>query len=119
LALVEAGQDWKSPACHGQGGTECEGVPDPVAVLDTHAAVSGVAIVTGQLGASVGDAALVAEWATGKVLRVALEPNGDSYSSTVSPFVTGLQSPVPVITTADGAVLIGDWGTGTVYRIAG
>lgn len=118
LALVESGQDWKSPTCYGQAGAVCEGVPEPVAVLDAHAAVSGVAIVTGRMGSSVGDAALVAEWAAGKVMLVALEPNGDSYSSTVSTFVSGLQSPVPVITTTDGAVLIGDWGTGTVYRIA-
>ena len=117
LSLVESGQDWRFPQCHGQGGADCEGVPSPVAVLDAHAAVSGVAIVTGQLGDAVGNAALVAEWAAGKVLRVTLVPNGDTYSSAVEPFVTGLQSPVPVITSSDGSVLIGDWGSGTVYAI--
>jgi glucose/arabinose dehydrogenase len=118
LALVEDGQDWRFPGCYGQGGTACAGVPSPVAELDAHAAVSGVAMVTGSLGANVGTAALVAEWAEGKVLRVTLEPNGDGYASVVGPFVTGLEQPVPVVTAPDGSVLIGDWGTGAVYRIA-
>jgi glucose/arabinose dehydrogenase len=118
LALVESGQDWGFPDCYGQGGDVCNGVPEPVAELDQHAAVSGITFVTGQLGDAVGDAALVAEWTTGKVMRVTLSSDGSTYASAVGPFVTGLQNPVPVITTPDGAVLIGDWGTGTIYRIA-
>ena len=35
-----------------------------------------------------------------------------------TPMLTGLTNPMPVAVTPDGAVLIGDWGTGTVYRIA-
>ena len=49
LAIVQAGQDWGFPDCYGQGGTVCQGVPVPLAVLDKHAAVSGVAVVTGTL----------------------------------------------------------------------
>jgi hypothetical protein len=41
-------------------------------------------------------AAIVADWATGVVLRVGLTRAGD----------------------ADVTVLVGDWGTGTIYRIA-
>ena len=47
LAIVDSGQAWGFPDCYGQGGTACAGVPAPVAVLDPHAAVGGVAIVTG------------------------------------------------------------------------
>jgi hypothetical protein len=82
--------------------------------------VSGVAIVTGQLGARVGTAALVAEWADGKVQRVVLRKSGKSgaaYTGTVHPFVTGLKSPVPVIL-RNGSVLVGDWATGIVYAIS-
>ena len=50
LSIVQAGQSWGFPDCYGQGGGECAGEPGPVAELDQHAAVSGVAIVTGQLG---------------------------------------------------------------------
>ena len=60
LAVVKEGQDWRFPECHGQGGPACAGVPKPVAVLDPHAAVGDVAVVTGQLGADIGTSALVA-----------------------------------------------------------
>jgi glucose/arabinose dehydrogenase len=118
LAVVRSGQAWGFPDCYGQGGSACDGVPGPVAELDAHAAVSGVAIVSGGLGASIGSSAVVAEWATGKVLRVALTHEGASYSGIVAPFLTGLTNPVPVITAPDGAVFVGDWGSGTIYRIA-
>lgn len=119
LAVVTTGQTWGFPDCYGQGGAACVGVPEPLAVLDTHAAVSGVAVVTGGLGASIGTSALVAEWATGKVMRVALEGDGSTASAaTVEPFLTGLEQPVPLATAPDGALYVGDWGSGTIYRVA-
>jgi glucose/arabinose dehydrogenase len=118
LSVVRSGQAWGFPDCYGQGGSACAGAPSPIAVLDPHAAVSGVAIVTDGLGSSVTPSALVAEWATGVVLRVALTGEGSGYTGVVEPFLTGLTKPVPVATAPDGAVLVGDWGTGTVYRIA-
>ena len=90
----------------------------PVAVLDTHAAASGVAIVTGELGSTIGTSALVAEWARGVVLRVPLEGSGSTTTGSAVPFIAGLQSPVPVLLDGTGGVLIGDWGTGRVLRIA-
>ena len=54
LAIPQRGQDWRFPGCYGQGVPACTGVPEAVAVLDKHAAVGDVAIVTGQLGAVVG-----------------------------------------------------------------
>jgi glucose/arabinose dehydrogenase len=118
LAVVSAGQNWGSPLCYGQGGTACTGVPEPVAVLDKHAAVSGVAIVTGQLGPTIGTSALVAEWTLGKVQEVALTKTGAGYTAAVSTLVAGLENPVPVILGPAGSVMIGDWGTGNVYQVA-
>jgi glucose/arabinose dehydrogenase len=118
LAIVRQGQAWGFPACYGQGGTVCAGVPAPLAVLDTHAAVSGVAIVTGQLGRTVGTTALVAEWAKGVVLSVVLTHQGTGYTGKVNPFISGLDRPVPVILGPDGALYIGDWGSGIVYRVS-
>ena len=118
LSVVHAGQSWGFPDCYGQGGSACAGVPSPVAELDKHAAVDGVAIVTGQLGTSVGTAAIVAEWATGKVLEVALTKSGTTYSGSVSTLLTGMHNPVPVVVAGDGALYTGDWTTGTIYRIA-
>jgi glucose/arabinose dehydrogenase len=118
LALVRTGQAWGFPGCYGQGGASCAGVPRPTAVLDKHAAVSGVAIVNGQLGPRLANSAIVAEWTLGKVQRVALKNVGGTYVGAVSPFLTGVKNPVPVQLTPDGALLVGDWATGTVYRIS-
>lgn len=118
LAVVRQGQSWGFPECYGQGGTVCAGVPTPVAVLDTHAAVSGVAIVTGQLGTSVGTRALVAEWAKGVIDAVALTKTASGYTGRVSTFISGLDNPVPVILGPDNALYIGDWGAGIIYRVA-
>jgi glucose/arabinose dehydrogenase len=49
LSVVTQGQNWRFPDCYGQKGSSCTGVAKPTAVLDKHAAVGGVAIVTGQL----------------------------------------------------------------------
>lgn len=94
LAVVRPGQAWGFPGCYGQGGEPCTGVPAPLAVLDKHAAVSGVAVAIGSLGPSVGTSALVAEWALGKVVRVPLPAPGGAASSPV-PFLSGFRGPPP------------------------
>jgi Glucose / Sorbosone dehydrogenase len=117
LALVAAGQNWKFPNCYGQSGALCAGVPKPVAVLDKHAAASDVAIVTGQLGSTVGTSALVAEWAKNAVLRVALDRKGSAIHGRTKTFLTGIQNPVALTLTKRGALLVGDWTSGTIYMI--
>jgi glucose/arabinose dehydrogenase len=87
-----------------------------VADLDPHAAVAGVAIVNMELGSRVGHAALVAEWALGRVQLVRLD---GAASSVAEPFLTGVESPVAVAVGPDHAVYVGDWATGFIYRIAG
>jgi glucose/arabinose dehydrogenase len=114
LAVVAEGQKWGSPDCWGQGGTACAGVPDPVAELDPHAALSGVAIVSGQLGATLTDTAIVAEW--GEVKAVKLTKDATGYHGTVSTFLTGMKNPMPVALSTHG-VLVADWTTGTVFEI--
>jgi glucose/arabinose dehydrogenase len=120
LAVVRSGQSWGFPDCYGQGGAACTGVPDPIAVLDPHAAVSGVAVVAGQLGPQIGTSAIVAEWATGRVLRVELTTTSDGTTAggTVEPFLFGVSKPVGVAVAPDGSVIVGDWGSGTIYKVA-
>ena len=74
--------------------------------------------MTGQLGDSIGTAAIVAEWMLGKLVIVPLDAASPATASTASDFITGLSNPVPVITGADDAIYIGDWTTGIVYRVA-
>ncbi|HEY2813214.1 MAG TPA: hypothetical protein VGJ03_07120 [Acidimicrobiales bacterium] len=118
LAIVAPGQSWGFPDCYGQGGAACTGAPSPIATLDPHAAVGDVVIVTGQLGAATGTAALVAEWQTGKVQRVALTAQGSSFTATVSPFLTGIANPFGLAVGPDQALYAGDWKSGTIYRVA-
>ena len=117
LAYVRPGEDWGFPACYGQVGAACAGVPKPIAVLGKHAAAGGVAVLTTQLRGKFDGSALVSEWNLGKVLRVPLRKTGTTYTGSAVPFLTGFANPLPVITTAGGAVLIGDWSTGKIYRI--
>jgi glucose/arabinose dehydrogenase len=110
LALVRRGQTWGFPACYGQGGSVCRGVPRPVAVLDKHAAAGQIAFRRGSV--------VVAEWAAGKVALVTLRSSGSGYSGSVETLVTGLKNPLAVAND-HGALLIGDWTTGRIYRITG
>lgn len=118
LAIVRPGTNWKFPACYAQDGPACAGVPTPIALLDKHAAAGSVAILTGQLGRATGNAALVAEWQTAKVERVALNKASGTYSGSVRPWITGVQNPLALILTPKRSLLVGDWGAGTVYQIA-
>jgi glucose/arabinose dehydrogenase len=101
LVAVENGQDWRFPECYGQGGAACTGVPSPLATLDPHAAAGGVAVVGGTV--------VVAEWNAGRVLAV--------QDGKVRTLLTSLEHPLPVLRAAGDAFLVGDWGSGTIYRV--
>jgi glucose/arabinose dehydrogenase len=78
-------------------------VRKPLGVLDKHAAAGAVAVS--------GGGALVTEWQAGAVQRV-------TFDGGVSAYLTGLKNPLPIAVAPDGAVLVGDWATGAIYRIA-
>jgi glucose/arabinose dehydrogenase len=119
LAVVRAGDDWKFPACYDQGGRACAGVPAVLASLGKHAAAGGVAVVAGQLGTAVGTAALVPEWELGSVQRVALTGSPSKLAGgTPATLLRGFKNPLPVLATASGTLFVGDWTTGTIYRVA-
>jgi glucose/arabinose dehydrogenase len=118
LSIVRSGQSWGFPDCYGQGGSACAGKPGPVAELDQHAAVSGVAIITGELGTTIGTAALVAEWQTGKVQRIGLHADGSPAGEAPMPFLMGMTNPFGLVVGPDNALYAGDWTSGTVFRIS-
>ena len=97
-------------------------MPAPLAVLDKHAAAGAVALVSGQLGSVVGHAAAGQRMGAGRrgsVLRVPLRSAGSGYASTrAAPLLTGFENPLPLAVAPDGALLVGDWTRGVVYRIA-
>ena len=63
-------------------------------------------------------AALVAEWQSAKVLQVALTRTGSTYKGVVTPLLGGITNPLALAFAPDGSLLVGDWSTGTIYRIA-
>ena len=117
LAVVSPGTDWRFPDCYQQGGPACAGVPPALAVLDKHAAVGPVVIVDHRLAASSGVAALVGEWQTAKVARVALTKHAHGYTGAASVFLTGLRNPFALALGAGPSLFVGDWGSGIVYRL--
>ena len=118
LAEVAESENWRFPDCYAVGTSACSGVPRPLAELDPHAAVGPVAIVTGQLGAEVGTAAIVAEWSTGRVRSVALNASAARAAGHVGTLLAGMHNPLALIVAANGSLLVGDWSSGTIYRIA-
>ena len=62
--------------------------------------------------------ALVSQWQVAKVQKVVLRRIGSTYRGTVAPFLTGLENPLALVLAPDHSLLVGDWGTGRIYRIA-
>ena len=105
---------WKRKRLAGKG---CAGVTAPVAYLEPHSAASGIAF------ARDGRTAYVALWGTyfGKkhgrtVVRLTFDAAGRVVRQVV--FARGFDHPLAVLVARDGALLVSDWGTGRIYRIA-
>jgi glucose/arabinose dehydrogenase len=101
----------------------CRGVTAPIAYLEPHSAASGLAFEQGgAFPARYRGNLFVAEWgqydrrATGrKIVRVAFTPSGAVRS--VSSFAGGFSHPLALAFDPEGALLVADWGRGTIYRI--
>jgi hypothetical protein len=50
--------------------------------------------------------------------HLALERSGSGYSGSVEPFLTGIRDPLAVAVAPDHTLLVSDWATGTIYRVA-
>jgi hypothetical protein len=50
-------------------------------------------------------------------MRVALRRTKSGFKGTVTAFLTGIANPLPIATTHTGAILVGDWRTGSIYEI--
>jgi hypothetical protein len=105
------------PACYGQGGTACIGVPQPAAVLDAHAAVGGM---RSQPGSSARQSARRPSSPSGRGRRCNGSPSigpAPKYKGSVRPFLTGIQNPLAIVLAPDRSLLVGDWAARTIYRI--
>ncbi len=125
LNLLVEGADYGWPDCWGRGGgTNCQGTTAPVVELEPRSSADGLAFYTGgQFPAEYKNDLFIAMWgshsreAGRKIVRVRLQGDGDSYTAQVSDFALGFDRPLDLVVAPDGALLVGDYGSGTIYRI--
>jgi hypothetical protein len=48
---------------------------------------------------------------------VPLPAGAATSSSAATPLITGVRNPLALAAAPDGALFVGDWGTGRIYRI--
>ncbi len=120
LAVVADGQDWGFPECYGQGGDRVHrrARTRRRARQARRGQRRGDRHRPGIAGRDRGTRRRVGHGTGPPRRRSTARPLARATSGTVEPFLTGLSQPVPVATAPDGAVIVGDWGTGTIYRIA-
>jgi glucose/arabinose dehydrogenase len=110
---------WRSRALAGR----CHGVTAPVAYLEPHSSANGLAFERGgAFPARYRRNLFVAEWGQydtsfsgRKVVRIAFAADGAVKS--VSAFASGFDHPLALAFDSRGALLVADWGRGTIYRI--
>lgn len=122
LNLVIPGADFGWPQCAGNrepvtryGGDveRCAQTRAPVALFAPGATPTSVAIAPWDA-----TVLLVALWNQGEVMQVKITPDGDNAIGQVAPFLSGLQNPQHLLAWRDGSLLVDDFATGAIYRIA-
>jgi len=122
LNLVVAGADFGWPQCAGYGervqrygGTaeRCAQSRLPVVLFAPNATPTSVAIAPWEE-----NTLLVALWNAGEVVQIQITPEGDNAVGEVSTFLTGLRNPQHLLAWRDGSLLLSDFATGTIFRIA-
>ncbi len=108
---------WPNWARKQLAGNGCAGVTPPVAYLEPRSGAGGIAF------APDGRTAFVALWGQyfgrkhGRtVVRLTFDANGRVVGQRV--FARGFDHPLAVLVAHDDALLVADWGTGRIYRIA-
>ena len=116
LNRILPGKRYGYPTCYGiRRGSGCAGTQPAIAELESHSSADGLAF--GPDGA-----AYVALWGTyfgNKHGRYVVRVDLSNRTPKVTRFATGFDHPLAVLFAKDGAMLVADWGTGIVWRIAG
>ena len=102
---------------------DCAGVERPVAYLEPHSSADGFAFYTGRtFPARFRSAIFIALWGQYESRRygrrvdvVTLSEDGSRGQA--RPFARGFDHPLAVVVDRRGALLVADWGRGTIYRI--
>ena len=129
IVVAGEGLDFGFPRCWPNFATRalsgnCSGVATPAAYLTPHSSADGIAFYTGStFGSGYSGNIFVAEWGSfyGRpvgttVVRVVLGPDGREAGPEI-PFASGFTHPLGLAVAADGALLVADNGSGSIYRI--
>jgi glucose/arabinose dehydrogenase len=122
IVVVRRGADYGWPRCRPSRrllrlvGT-CRGVTRPVAYLEPHSSADGIAFWRRDL--------YVAEWGEyasrrhgRKVVRLRFDRRGPPLARVATTFATGFDHPLALAVDPRGGLLVADWGTGRIVRIA-
>jgi glucose/arabinose dehydrogenase len=130
LVAVKRGADYGWPRCWPSALRRrlegaCAGVTPPVAYLEAHSGAGGIAFATGpSFPPRYREGVFVALWGQyashehgRRVDFVSLRAGGASPRGRVERFADGFGHPLALAFDPQGALLVADWGSGTIYRI--
>lgn len=108
--------EWDDPA-------RCEGTRPAIATFVPHASANGITMYEAdQFPPAYRGNLFVALWShipgAYRIVRVRLQPAGDTFATTVTDFVTNFELPLAVEVGPDGSLYIADWGPGRIYRVS-
>jgi len=121
LNLVVMGADYgwpqcfanQEPALNREGTAEiCAQTELPVTLFPPETTPTSVVVAPWD-----GSVLLVALWLRQEVTAVSLSEVDGRFVASNTPFITGIANPQHLLPTPDGALLVSDYRTGTIYRI--
>ncbi len=123
LLVKDGNYGW--PDCWGTNkGSNCQGTLPPVVELDPRSSANVMIFYTGsQFPQNYKNDVFITEYGAHartsgmKVVRVKLTKNGNAYTGSSIDFATGFDRPLAIVQDPSGALLIGDYGTGRIYRV--
>lgn len=98
----------------------------PVLTFPAHTSANGLVIYQGDMFPEWRDDILIAwfgSYLTGftevgrRIVRVELEPAGDTFQGTYQPFIEGLERPLDLAVAPDGSIFVADFAAGRIYRL--
>ena len=122
IVVVRRGADYGWPRCRPSRRLlrlvgSCRGMTPPVAYLEPHSSADGIVFWRRDL--------YVAEWGEyasrrhgRKVVRLRFDRGGRPLARVATTFATGFDHPLALAVDRRGALLVADWGTGRIVRIA-
>lgn len=126
LNYIIPGAHYGWPDCWGRDqGSNCENTQPPIAEFDARASADGIVFYgADQFPPEYSGDAFVALFGSyevnvrPRVVRVQMQPAGDSFTTQLSDFVTGIGRPLDLAVGPDGALYIADYEAEAIFRVS-